>query len=185
MQGEFDFSWSGMERMKPGLPVNEKLCKFYIKGDEEARNLAARLQRNPLPGVSICVSPGDEHEPDFTERGFAALADVPNLEELKLCGGILTPQALAGYRKLSSLRFLECFFGYHLSAAGLDYLAELPNLESLEIHNSTYVESYLRDDLAKVTPALLSSPNAPFLDGGLETICRLPSTAETGPLWQQ
>lgn len=73
------------------------------------------------------------YPPAIHDAGFAHLANLHELEEIKLPGDHLTDAALASLSGLSELRVLKMYGTTNFTSAGLAHLAPLTNLRSLTL----------------------------------------------------
>ncbi|MCI0358830.1 MAG: hypothetical protein L0211_10145 [Planctomycetaceae bacterium] len=108
----------------------------------------------------------DNADSEFHEAGIAALAELPNLQHLRIRGRGIGNGSLREISKIKTLRILNLPQG-RFDDAGLELLAELPKLESLRFGSSLVTDAGMKS-LARF-PAIerLHLIDVPITDAGL------------------
>jgi len=114
----------------------------------------------------------DNAASEFHASGVAALAELANLQHLRIRGRGINIECLRELATLKSLRILNVPQG-DFSDAGLEVLAEMPNLESLRFGSPLVTDEGMKT-LARF-PAIrqLHLIDVPITDAGLAELARI------------
>jgi hypothetical protein len=114
----------------------------------------------------------DHAASEFHADGVAALADLPDLQHLRIRGRGINAECLRELAKIKSLRILNVPHA-EFADEGLEILAELPNLESLRFGSSLVTDEGMKT-LARF-PAIrqLHLIDVPITDAGLAELAKI------------
>jgi hypothetical protein len=123
----------GKAEIDPRLPAAARVsAKYESAGDA----VFANLKKSPAAGAIGALDIFDAIR--CTEKGFAALKDLPNLRKLTLGKSEMTPARVNAIGQCKELRVLY-LAGCGLTDAGLAGLKKLTLLESLDISDNPQV----------------------------------------------
>jgi len=114
----------------------------------------------------------DHAASEFHAGGVAALANLPNLQHLRIRGWGINAECLRELAKIKSLRILNVPHA-EFADEGLEILTEMPNLESLRFGSSLVTDEGMKT-LARF-PAIrqLHLIDVPITDAGLAELARI------------
>jgi hypothetical protein len=111
----------------------------------------------------------DYPESRITAAGLKHLADLPNLEHIRLRGPGVDDKALAEIGNIVSLRILNLPRG-EFSDAGLEHLKALPQLVQLRFHSPAVTDAGMGTLAEFPSLARLHLIDVPITDSGLKTL---------------